>query len=113
MGIFLKVKSDKKIHAKEKDPESTELFDENAVTLAIRFYRRFISPLKKPSCRFTPSCSLYALRAVREWGVLFGLSLAFWRILRCNPFCKGGYDPVPENPIRKKERKTTPTNHKK
>jgi putative membrane protein insertion efficiency factor len=85
----------------EKDPGITDAFEENAVTLAIKFYRRFISPAKRPCCRFTPTCSLYALQAVREWGVIFGLSLSVWRILRCNPFCKGGYDPVPENPFKK------------
>lgn len=87
----------------EKDPQDTGAFEENAVTLAIRFYRRFISPAKRPCCRFTPTCSLYALQAVREWGVIFGLSLSVWRILRCNPFCKGGYDPVPENPFKKEK----------
>ena len=76
---------------------------ENIVTLLIRFYRKFISPLKKPCCRFTPTCSQYALDAVREFGVIFGLSLTVWRILRCNPFCKGGYDPVPENPFKRKK----------
>ena len=74
---------------------------DGAVVFLIKFYRRFISPLKKPSCRFTPSCSQYAIDAVREWGVLFGISLAIWRILRCNPFSAGGYDPVPENPFKK------------
>ncbi len=76
---------------------------ENIVTLLIRFYRKFISPLKKPCCRFTPTCSQYALDAVREFGVIFGLSLTVWRVLRCNPFCKGGYDPVPENPFKRKK----------
>lgn len=76
---------------------------DGAVVFLIKFYRRFISPLKKPSCRFTPSCSQYALDAVREWGVLFGISLAIWRILRCNPFSAGGYDPVPKNPLKKRK----------
>ena len=70
--------------------------------LLIKFYRRFISPLKKPCCRFSPSCSKYALDAIYEWGVPFGISLAIWRILRCNPYSKGGYDPVPENPFKRK-----------
>ena len=74
---------------------------DGAVTFLIKFYRKFISPLKKPCCRFTPTCSQYALDAVREWGVLFGISLAIWRVLRCNPFSAGGYDPVPENPFKK------------
>ena len=62
----------------------------------IRFYQVCISPLTPAACRFTPTCSQYALDAVREFGIIFGLSLTVWRILRCNPFCKGGYDPVPD-----------------
>ena len=62
----------------------------------IRFYRRQISPLTRPSCRFTPTCSQYALEAVEKHGAGKGFLLSAWRILRCNPFCKGGYDPVPE-----------------
>ncbi len=61
----------------------------------IRFYRRFVSPGLPPSCRFSPTCSEYALEAVSRHGALKGGFLALWRILRCNPFCKGGYDPVP------------------
>lgn len=80
--------------------DSSRTYD-GAVVLLIKFYRKFISPLKKPCCRFTPSCSQYALDAVREWGVFFGISLAIWRILRCNPFSAGGYDPVPKNPLKK------------
>ena len=68
--------------------------------LTIRFYRRFISPLKPPCCRFTPTCSQYAVDAVREWGILIGFALALWRVLRCNPFSRGGYDPVPKRPRR-------------
>lgn len=63
--------------------------------LPIKFYRKFISPLKPPCCRFNPTCSQYALDALRERGVIVGLGLTIWRILRCNPFGKGGYDPVP------------------
>lgn len=61
----------------------------------IRFYMKFISPLKKPCCRFVPTCSEYALEAIERFGVFRGGFMAFCRILRCNPFCKGGYDPVP------------------
>lgn len=65
--------------------------------LPIKLYRRFISPLKgTPTCRFTPTCSAYAIQAIREWGVIAGTALAVWRLLRCNPFSAGGYDPVPE-----------------
>ncbi len=70
--------------------------------LPIRFYQRFISPHKAPCCRFTPSCSQYAIDAVMEWGVLVGFFMALWRIIRCNPFSKGGNDPVPINKLRRK-----------
>lgn len=68
----------------------------------IKLYRKYISPHKAPCCRFTPTCSQYAIDAIEEWGVIAGLCLAFWRILRCNPFGKYGYDPVPENKRRRK-----------
>jgi len=61
----------------------------------VRGYRKFISPLLPPSCRFTPTCSEYAIQAIKKHGAWKGSWLALWRILRCNPFCKGGYDPVP------------------
>lgn len=62
----------------------------------IRFYKKFISPLKPPCCRFTPTCSAYAIEAFQKRGFFVGMILTVWRILRCNPFCQGGYDPVPE-----------------
>ena len=62
----------------------------------IRFYRRGISPLSPPCCRYVPTCSEYALTAIERFGVLRGGRLALLRILRCNPFCRGGYDPVPD-----------------
>ncbi|MGN0217024.1 MAG: membrane protein insertion efficiency factor YidD [Bacteroidaceae bacterium] len=61
----------------------------------IRFYRAFISPLTPPSCRFTPTCSQYAIEALHKHGPFRGLALAVWRILRCNPWGGSGYDPVP------------------
>ncbi|MDD3767147.1 MAG: membrane protein insertion efficiency factor YidD [Eubacteriales bacterium] len=61
----------------------------------IKFYRRFISPLKKPSCRFVPTCSSYALEAIEKHGAVYGLYLSLRRIFRCHPWNKGGYDPVP------------------
>lgn len=61
----------------------------------IRFYRRFISPLTPPSCRFVPTCSQYAMEAIEKYGALKGGWMALKRILRCNPFHPGGYDPVP------------------
>lgn len=63
--------------------------------LLIRFYQRAISPLTGPHCRFFPTCSQYAYEAVSRYGILKGGALSLWRILRCNPFGKGGYDPVP------------------
>ena len=70
----------------------------------IGLYRKYISPLKsRPSCRFVPTCSQYAIDALREWGFFSGSALALWRILRCNPFCKGGFDPVPERKRKKRE----------
>ncbi len=61
----------------------------------IKLYRKLISPLFPPCCRFTPTCSEYALEAFQKHGAFKGLYLTIWRILRCNPFCKGGHDPVP------------------
>lgn len=62
----------------------------------ISFYRRGISPMTPPSCRFTPTCSAYAYEAINKYGALKGSWLAFKRLLRCNPFYKGDpYDPVP------------------
>ena len=66
----------------------------------ITLYRKYISPLKPACCRFTPSCSAYAIEALQKRGLIVGSLLATWRILRCNPFCKGGYDPVPEKGFR-------------
>lgn len=63
--------------------------------LPIRFYRHYISPLTPPTCRFTPTCSQYAIEAIRKHGPFKGLYLAVWRILRCNPWGGSGYDPVP------------------
>lgn len=62
----------------------------------IRFYQRFLSPLTPPSCRYTPTCSCYAIEAIDRHG-LAGLWLATKRILRCHPLAEGGYDPVPEH----------------
>jgi putative membrane protein insertion efficiency factor len=61
----------------------------------IKVYQYTLSPLLGPRCRYYPSCSNYAVKALREHGALRGLGLATWRLLRCNPFSNGGYDPVP------------------
>ena len=62
----------------------------------LKFYQVLLSPLKKPCCRFFPTCSNYALQAVERFGVIKGLYLTLKRLIRCNPFFKGGYDPVPK-----------------
>lgn len=61
----------------------------------IEFYRKYISPMKSTKCPYFPSCSAYGLEAVQKYGAIKGGLLALWRIIRCNPFSKGGYDPVP------------------
>jgi len=61
----------------------------------VRIYRRLLSPLLPPMCRFHPSCSQYFIEAVQVRGALVGVFLGLWRILRCNPLSRGGHDPVP------------------
>ena len=61
----------------------------------LRQYKRWISPALPPACRYVPSCSEYAAEAVARYGALRGGLLAAWRLIRCNPFVKGGFDPVP------------------
>lgn len=61
----------------------------------IRLYRKYISPLSKPHCRFYPTCSVYAYEAIKKYGALKGGFLTVKRILKCHPFNAGGYDPVP------------------
>ena len=65
------------------------------VIALIKGYRKYISPMKSTKCPYFPTCSEYGLQAVEKYGVIKGGLLAFWRILRCNPFSNGGYDPVP------------------
>lgn len=62
----------------------------------IRFYQTAISPYKRPCCKYYPTCSNYAVEAIERFGACKGFFLALFRILRCNPFSRGGYDPVPE-----------------
>jgi len=71
------------------------------VLLPVHVYRAVLSPLKRgPSCRFLPTCSEYAITAVKQRGILVGGALALWRILRCNPLFRAGYDPVPPRRAR-------------
>ncbi len=69
---------------------------------SVKFYRKAVSPLKTPCCRFTPTCSQYAIEAIETHGAFKGSLLSIWRILRCNPLSRGGYDPVP--PKKNKDR---------
>lgn len=72
------------------------LFLRHVYLTPVWFYRKFLSPLKPvSSCRFTPTCSRYAVDAVMEWGIVIGTLLAVWRVMRCSPFSSGGHDPVP------------------
>ena len=66
----------------------------NFLLALIRFYRSAISPLLGANCRYIPTCSAYAMQAIEKYGALKGGLMAVRRILRCHPFCKGGYDPV-------------------
>lgn len=77
-----------------------------AVLLApVRAYQRFISPALPRRCKYHPTCSAYAIDAVREFGVARGIVLAGWRLLRCNPFSRGGYDPVENQTLFKRHRR--------
>lgn len=63
----------------------------------IHFYQKYISGMKRYSnCKYYPTCSNYAIEAIENHGVIIGILLGIWRIIRCNPFSKGGYDPVPQ-----------------
>lgn len=64
--------------------------------LLIRFYQKFLSPMKSVHCPYIPTCSQYGLEAIEKHGAIKGSILACWRILRCNPFSHGGIDPVPD-----------------
>ncbi|MCL4508076.1 MAG: membrane protein insertion efficiency factor YidD [Chloroflexi bacterium] len=64
------------------------------VLTLIRGYRFFLSPLLPPACKYRPTCSEYAYEAIERYGIVRGGAKALWRILRCNPFSKGGYDPL-------------------
>ncbi len=76
----------------------------------IGIYRKYISPMKPQCCRFTPTCSEYAIEAFKKRGFFVGFGLMTWRILRCNPFSKAGYDPVPEKRRQRALKKKTGEN---
>ncbi|WP_448874215.1 membrane protein insertion efficiency factor YidD [Desulfobulbus propionicus] len=73
---------------------SWRTFPKVCLIAVFKGYQYFISPLFPPVCRFVPTCSQYAIEAVSKYGVFRGIFLAMWRILRCHPFSRGGYDPV-------------------
>jgi putative membrane protein insertion efficiency factor len=87
-------------------PETGPTVITRALMAVVTGYRRFISPLLPPRCRFEPSCSAYALTSLREHGAVRGLWLAVTRIARCHPFHPGGYDPVPPRGTRRKPSRT-------
>ena len=76
-------------------------------TLPIKAYKKIVSPILPKACRFTPTCSEYAIEAIERFGVIRGSMLASYRIMRCNPFSKGGYDPVPEKFTFKRQKNNT------
>ena len=73
----------------------------------IRFYQKYISSKTPPCCRFYPTCSQYGIEAISRFGVFKGSLMTLWRILRCNPFVKGGFDPVPPKKYKVIEYKPT------
>jgi uncharacterized protein len=75
-------------------PEGSRTAILACVEAPIRLYRRFLSPALPRRCKYEPSCSVYALSALRAYGIARGGLLAVWRLLRCNPFSQGGYDPL-------------------
>ena len=75
----------------------------------IRLYQRVISPMIGPHCKYYPSCSDYAAQAIGDYGILRGLILAGWRLLRCNPWSHGGFDPVERQRLFRRRRAEAPT----
>ena len=71
------------------------------LVLFVRIYQATLSPIIGGQCRFVPSCSHYFIESVQTLGPIRGLAFGLWRIVRCNPFCKGGYDPVPQQESHK------------
>ena len=78
----------------------------------IRLYQRFVSPALPRRCKYEPTCSAYAVDAVRELGVMRGTILAAWRLVRCNPFSHGGWDPVSDRTLFRTSEANVPNAHK-
>lgn len=83
--------------------EKAKLTARKIFLLPVHLYRRLISPLFPPVCKYCPSCSRYAVDAVMKHGIIVGTALAGWRLLRCNPWSLGGIDPVPEKIVFRKK----------
>lgn len=79
-----------------------------AALAPIRCYQRFISPALPRRCKYEPTCSAYAAQAIERYGILRGLVLAAWRLLRCNPFSHGGFDPVEDQRLFRPSARPTP-----
>jgi uncharacterized protein len=80
-------------------------FARTVAVAPIRLYQRLISPAIAPRCKYHPSCSAYAVQAIETYGILRGSVLAGWRLLRCNPFSHGGYDPVKAQRLFRRRRR--------
>lgn len=89
----------------EQRPVSTVL--RRAVVAPIKLYQKMVSPLTGQRCKYHPSCSEYAVQAVTKFGILRGLVLAGWRLLRCNPWSRGGFDPVEDQRLFRSRRKAS------
>lgn len=103
-GIYTSERPEKNQNPKTKNtPPKTQ--KKNLLVLMVRFYQKFISPLCAGCCRFRPTCSQYMIEAIQTHGTIKGLYLGIRRILRCHPFGKSGYDPVPEKKSESKKKK--------
>ena len=80
----------------KKQQRNKYSFFQSTAIGTVRLYQKYISPATQPACRFIPTCSAYAVVAIGRFGAFKGSVMSLCRILRCNPLCKGGYDPVPE-----------------
>ena len=87
-------------------------FAQRVALAPIRLYQRVISPAFPRRCKYHPTCSVYAVQAIRSYGILRGAVLATWRLLRCNPFSRGGYDPVSAQTLFHRSLRRTPDTHR-